>query len=424
MLGGLLAGCDESPGDLVFVNGKQYKRYRGMASLGCDAVPRGPALVLQGPLLPGRPVRRRDRHRGHRGPGALPRAARARSRTSWSAGCTSRCSTSGRARIPELQARGKFVRITPAGLKESHPHDVQMIREAPELLQPVRFAEPDVDAVTRARSRRSRATVVVPAVPRPAHRPTSAEKGPGRPRHRRRHGGRGGPHRGAARRSRRACRWSVRRPSRPTATMLDASLTAPAVWVVDPLDGTQAFVEGVPEYAVMVALVVQGEPTCRAGSACRSGRDVRGPARRRAPSATARGWSALRRRPMWRGLRGRPRRRGRCRRTCGGARRTSAHGHDRARSGAGSATTRVAAGAWRTSSSTGAPGPGTTPGRRPRCARWAAVSPAARRHGLPARGRWAGPILVAQTFARWAAGGRRPTLRRALRPPPRSSGRC
>jgi IMP dehydrogenase len=33
--------------------------------------------------------------------------------------------------IPELKAKGKFVRITPAGLKESHPHDVQMIVEAP-----------------------------------------------------------------------------------------------------------------------------------------------------------------------------------------------------------------------------------------------------------------------------------------------------
>ena len=33
--------------------------------------------------------------------------------------------------IPELKAKGKFVRITPAGLKESHPHDVQMIAEAP-----------------------------------------------------------------------------------------------------------------------------------------------------------------------------------------------------------------------------------------------------------------------------------------------------
>jgi IMP dehydrogenase len=33
--------------------------------------------------------------------------------------------------VPELQARGRFVRITPAGLKESHPHDVQMISESP-----------------------------------------------------------------------------------------------------------------------------------------------------------------------------------------------------------------------------------------------------------------------------------------------------
>jgi IMP dehydrogenase len=65
MLGSLLAGCDESPGDLIFVNGKQYKSYRGMGSLGA------------------------------------------------------------------MQSRGKFVRITAAGLKESHPHDIQMTVEAP-----------------------------------------------------------------------------------------------------------------------------------------------------------------------------------------------------------------------------------------------------------------------------------------------------
>ena len=53
MLGSLLAGCDESPGDLVFVNGKQFKTYRGMGSLGAMAVARQ-EVVLQGPLLPGR----------------------------------------------------------------------------------------------------------------------------------------------------------------------------------------------------------------------------------------------------------------------------------------------------------------------------------------------------------------------------------
>ena len=75
--------------------------------------------------------RRQDRPRGHRGPGRLPRAARPRSPTSSSAGCTSRCSTSARARSRSCRRRGQFVRITSAGLKESHPHDIQMTVEAP-----------------------------------------------------------------------------------------------------------------------------------------------------------------------------------------------------------------------------------------------------------------------------------------------------
>ena len=51
MLGSLLAGCNESPGDLIFVNGKQYKAYRGMGSLGAMA-PRQGQVVFEGPLLP------------------------------------------------------------------------------------------------------------------------------------------------------------------------------------------------------------------------------------------------------------------------------------------------------------------------------------------------------------------------------------
>ena len=89
-------------------------------------------VLLQGPLLPGRrrPATTRSCPRASRA--RSPTAARwPRSPTSWSAACTSRCSTSARAPIPELQEKGRFVRITSGGLKESHPHDIQMTVEAP-----------------------------------------------------------------------------------------------------------------------------------------------------------------------------------------------------------------------------------------------------------------------------------------------------
>ncbi len=130
MIGGLLAGCDESPGDLVFVNGKQYKRYRGMASLGAmqsrgDRRSYSKDRYFQGDLSDDEIITE-----GIEGqvPYRGPLAAVAHQLVG---GLHQSMFYVGARTIPELQARGRFVRITAAGLKESHPHDVQMIREAP-----------------------------------------------------------------------------------------------------------------------------------------------------------------------------------------------------------------------------------------------------------------------------------------------------
>ena len=119
MVGSLLAGCDESPGDLVFVNGKQFKAYRGMGSIGAMAS-RGKrsyskdryfqADVASDELIvPG----------GHRGPGALPRPARRPSSTSSSAGCTSRCSTSAPAPCPSSASAAASCASPPPGSRRA-----------------------------------------------------------------------------------------------------------------------------------------------------------------------------------------------------------------------------------------------------------------------------------------------------------------
>ena len=130
MLGGLLAGTDESPGDLVFVNGKQYKRYRGMASLGAmqsrgDRRSFSKDRYFQGDVSDDDVITE-----GIEGqvPYRGPLAAVAHQLVG---GLHQSMFYVGARTIPELQRRGKFVRITPAGLKESHPHDVQMVADSP-----------------------------------------------------------------------------------------------------------------------------------------------------------------------------------------------------------------------------------------------------------------------------------------------------
>ena len=125
MVGSLLAGTDEAPGEIFLYQGRSYKSYRGMGSVG--AMARGSAdryfqqdiqdqlkLVPEG--IEGQvPYRGPSRDIVHQLVGGVKAAM----------GYT------GSATIPELQKRAKFVRITNAGLSESHVHDVSITREAP-----------------------------------------------------------------------------------------------------------------------------------------------------------------------------------------------------------------------------------------------------------------------------------------------------
>jgi IMP dehydrogenase len=130
MVGSLLAGCEESPGELVFVNGKQYKSYRGMGSLGAMSS-RGKksyskdryfqAEVASDDKIVPEGIEGQVAYRG-------PLAAVAHQLIG---GLSQSMFYVGAGTIPELQQKGQFIRITSASLKESHPHDVQMTVEAP-----------------------------------------------------------------------------------------------------------------------------------------------------------------------------------------------------------------------------------------------------------------------------------------------------
>lgn len=131
MLGSLLAGCAEAPGEVVFVNGKQFKQYRGMGSLGAMQS-RGEARsyskdryfqddVLSDDKLVPEGIEGQVPYRG-------PLLAVAHQLVG---GLRAAMGYSGASDIAELKAKGRFVRITAAGLRESHPHDVQVTSEAP-----------------------------------------------------------------------------------------------------------------------------------------------------------------------------------------------------------------------------------------------------------------------------------------------------
>jgi IMP dehydrogenase len=131
MIGALLAGCDESPGQLVFVNGKQFKSYRGMGSLGAQQS-RGVRPSYSKDRYFQSDVATDDRLVPEGIEGQVPyRGPVAAVAAQLVGGLRQAMFYCGTPTVAELKERGRFVRITSAGLKESHPHDIQMTVEAP-----------------------------------------------------------------------------------------------------------------------------------------------------------------------------------------------------------------------------------------------------------------------------------------------------
>ena len=122
MLGSLLAGCEESPGDTEVFQGRQFKVYRGMGSLG--AMGKGS----------------KDRYFQEGNKKLVPEGVEGRvpykglvSETIYQlmGGLRAGMGYCGCATIDDLRSKAQFIQITAAGLKESHPHDVYITKEAP-----------------------------------------------------------------------------------------------------------------------------------------------------------------------------------------------------------------------------------------------------------------------------------------------------
>jgi IMP dehydrogenase len=129
MMGSLFAGTDEAPGEVFLYQGRSYKSYRGMGSLG--AMARGSAdryfqaEVQETLKLVPEGVEGRVSHKGPVGPVIHQLTGGLRAAMGYT----------GNRTLPELQANGRFRRITNAGLRESHVHDVAVTREAPNYRQ-------------------------------------------------------------------------------------------------------------------------------------------------------------------------------------------------------------------------------------------------------------------------------------------------
>jgi IMP dehydrogenase len=125
MIGSIFAGTDESPGEMILYQGRSYKVYRGMGSLGAmkegardryfqEDIEEDAKLVPEG-------IEGRVPYKGPLSSSVFQLLGGLRAGMGY-VGCGT---------LDELQQKAKFIRITSAGLKESHVHDVIITKEAP-----------------------------------------------------------------------------------------------------------------------------------------------------------------------------------------------------------------------------------------------------------------------------------------------------
>lgn len=127
MLGGLLAGLDESPGEVVLFQGRRFKRYRGMGSLGA--------------MVKGSSERYRQSSNDDKGPSKLvPEGVEGRVAYKGSlpvllyqliGGLRAGMGYCGVRTIAELRTEARFIQVSPATVRESHPHDITIVEESP-----------------------------------------------------------------------------------------------------------------------------------------------------------------------------------------------------------------------------------------------------------------------------------------------------
>jgi IMP dehydrogenase len=124
MLGSMLAGMDESPGEFILFEGRQYKSYRGMGSLGAMKEGSGDRYFQEGAeatkLVPEGiegmvPYRGSVKNTIHQLMGGL----------------RSSMGYCGSKDIQDFHKKAEFIQTTTAGIKESHPHEVKIMKEAP-----------------------------------------------------------------------------------------------------------------------------------------------------------------------------------------------------------------------------------------------------------------------------------------------------